>query len=136
MNNCESRNIQMHLLFSLSPSTELISKFPHGQKLTHFSKRVIYFCSLGFSRWGLWIHARSCMRPSVLHTPYLENRTSDFDDFLPQSYILMSLKKCSKRIFEKSCRFQVFGQKWLILPFLAKKSCFWTFSSNPHIRFV
>ena len=33
MNNCESRNIQMHLFFILWPSTELISKFPQGQKL-------------------------------------------------------------------------------------------------------
>ena len=54
------------------------------------------------------INSLSSVRPSA--TRYLEIRASDFDDFA-QSYILMSLKKCSKRIFEKNSRLAIFSQK-------------------------
>ena len=41
--------------------------------------RSIFFWSLGFSRKA---YGFTFVRSFVRHTPYLENRTSDFDDFL------------------------------------------------------
>ena len=71
----------------------------------------IVYWSLGFSRWGPWIHARSCLRPS--HSISRKPRIR-FWWFFAQIYIMMSLKKCSKQIFVKKSCFQDFGQKWPI----------------------
>ena len=84
--------------------------------LTNFFYWCLFdnFWSLGFSRWGLWIHARPSVRASVRHTISGDLRIR-FWWFFAQSYILMSLKNVPS---------------W----FLAKKSGFWAFSSKPHIR--
>ena len=52
---------------------------------------------------------RSCVRHAISRKPRIR-----FWWFFAQSCILIKLKKCSKRIFEKNSRFRDFGQKWPI----------------------
>ena len=81
-----------------------------------------YYWSLGFSRWGLWIHACACVRPSmracVRHTISRKPRIR-FLWFFAQSCILMKLKKSSKRIFENILVFKILAKNGQFLLFLA-----------------
>ena len=86
-----------------NPKTNVENKFGHSCNCIKefFLDRNLW--SLGFSRWGLWIHARPSVRASVRHTISGDPRIR-FWWFFAESYILMSLKNCSKRIFEKNSR--------------------------------
>ena len=65
--------------------------------------------------------SRSCVRSFVRDAISGDPRIR-FWWFFAQSYILMSLKKCSKRIFEKNSRFRDFGQKWPIFDIFFKSA--------------
>ena len=59
------------------------------------------------------------VRSFVSHTPYLENRASDFDDFFAQSYILMSLKNVPGGFLKIFFVFEILAKNGQFLPFLA-----------------
>ena len=103
-------------LFSWKPRIRILCNLFFITSISDcFKLYLLDFWSLDFSSWGLWIHARpfvrSFFRPS--HSISRKPRIR-FWWFFAQSYILMSLKKCSNRILKKNSRFRDFGQKWPI----------------------
>ena len=69
-------------------------------------------------RWTLMIHARLFVRAFVRHAISRKPRIR-FWWFFAQSCILIKLKKCSKRIFEKILVFEILAKNGQFLPFLA-----------------